>query len=78
VTEKTNTSIGSSSSLSSESETSEMTENSDCGQEPGEVDINKANKSKMKPVFATKPVCTYNMSRLMYVINIAVKKHICQ
>ena len=61
--EKTNTSIGSSSSLSSESETSEMTENSDCGQEPGEVDINKANKSKMKPVFATKPVCTYNMSR---------------
>jgi hypothetical protein len=40
-----------------------MTENSDCGQEPGEVDINKANKSKMKPVFATKPVCTYNMSQ---------------
>lgn len=66
--EKTNTSIGSSSSLSSEdassseNEMSETTQNSDCGQEPGEVDINKENKSKMKPGSATEQVCTYSMS----------------
>ena len=60
--EKTNTSIGSSSSLSSERETFEMTQNSDCGQEPGDVDINKEKKSKMNPVPATEQVCTYSMS----------------
>jgi hypothetical protein len=61
--EKTNTSIGSSSSLSSKNaSSSETTQNSDCGQEPGEVDINKENKSKMKPVSATEQVCTYSMS----------------
>ena len=73
--EKTNTSIGSSSSSSSENasssenETSENfdkmekgTQNSDCGQEPGDVDINKEKKSKMNPVPATEQVCTYSMS----------------
>ena len=80
--EKTNTSIGSSLSSSSENasssenvsssenETSDEnfdkmekgTQNSDCGQEPGHVDINKEKKSKMKPVSATEQVCTYSMS----------------
>jgi hypothetical protein len=67
--EKTNTSIGSSSSSSSKNETSENfdkmekgTQNSDCGQEPGDVDINKEKKSKMNPVPATEQVCTYSMS----------------
>jgi len=80
--EKTNTSVGSSSSSSSENaslsenasssedETSENFDemekerhNSDCGHEPGDVDINKEKKSKIKPVSATEQVCTYSMSR---------------
>ena len=62
-------SIGSSSSSSSKNETSENfdkmekgTQNSDCGQEPVDVDINKEKKSKMNPVPATEQVCTYSMS----------------
>ena len=54
---------------SSENEASENfdkmekgTQNSDCGQEPRDVDINKEKKSKMNPVPATEQVCTYSMS----------------
>ena len=68
--EQTSTSVGSSSSSSSENETPENFDkmekgrhNSDCGQEPGDVDIIKEKMSKMKPVSVTEQVCTYSMSR---------------
>ena len=67
--ENSSSSSSSENASSSENETSsnidkteQGTQNSDCGQETGDVDINKENKSKLKPVSVTEQVCTCSMS----------------